>query len=155
MKCHNVLLKVQGAIGISVKAAEDMPSVSARVGIWKETGVDALELFLGDASGGTLFEEGGVPCAELFLSVFGVQLQVIQNLFGQSAALAVPHIPKLYKRVKGADLLSLLLISPTLLSCLLSCLTISLLPPFLSPTRTTGRRCVECCLWPLFGLGSP
>ncbi len=93
VKCHNVLLKVQGAVGISVKAAEDVPSISGRVGIWKETGVDALELFFGDASGGTLFEEGGVPCTELLLCVFGVQLQVIQNLFRQSATLAVPHIP--------------------------------------------------------------
>lgn len=96
MQRHNVLLKVQGSVCVGVKAAEDMPSVGGRICIWEETGVDALKLFFGDASSGTLFEEAGVPCAELFLRVFGVQLQIIQNLFGQSTALTVPHIPKLY-----------------------------------------------------------
>lgn len=96
VQCHNVLLKIQGAVGIRVKAAEDVPGVSGGVGIWKETCIDALKLLLGDTSGGTLFEEGGVPCAELFLGVLGVQLQVIQDLFGQSAAFGVPHIPKLF-----------------------------------------------------------
>lgn len=96
MQRHNVLLKVQGAVGVGVKAAEDMPSIGGRIGIWKETGIDALELLLADASGGTLFEEAGIPRAELFLRVFGVHLQIIQNLFGQSTALGVPHISRLY-----------------------------------------------------------
>lgn len=72
MQCNYVLLKVQRAISIEVKATEYVARICGRVGVGKEAGIDALELLLSNAPTGTLFQEAGVPGTELGLTVFGV-----------------------------------------------------------------------------------
>lgn len=89
---HDVLLKVQHAVGVGVEAAEHVAGVLAGVGVGEEAGVDAFKLLLADLAAGTLLQEGLVPGAELGLAVLGVGLQILQQLLGQSAALRVPHL---------------------------------------------------------------
>lgn len=88
---HDVLLEVQGAVCVGVKAPEHVPRIRRGVGVGKEAGVDALKLLLADLPAGTLLQEGLVPGAEIGLAVLRVGLQVLQELLGQSAALCVPH----------------------------------------------------------------
>lgn len=88
----DVLLEVQSAVGVGVEAPEHVPRVLRGVGVGEEAGVDALKLLLADLPGGTLLQEGLVPSAQLGLAVFRVGLQFLQELLGQGAALAVPHL---------------------------------------------------------------
>lgn len=91
VQSDNVLLKVQSAICIGVKTPEYMPSVGCGVCVREEAGIDAFKLLFADLPVGTLLQERLVPGAEFSLGVFGVGLQVFQNLLRQSTALCIPH----------------------------------------------------------------
>lgn len=67
VQSNNVLLKVQSAICVGVKAPEYMPRILCGVCVWEEAGVDAFKLLLGDLPTGTLLQEGLVPSAKLGL----------------------------------------------------------------------------------------
>lgn len=73
-----------------------MLSVGLGFAIGEEARVDRLELLWRDASGGTLLLEVLVPLAQLVLRELGVELQVLQDLLGNSTALGIPHRISLY-----------------------------------------------------------
>lgn len=79
VQSDDVLLKVQSAVRVGVKAPEDMASVRCGVCVREEAGVDALKLLLADLPTGTLLQEGLVPRAELRLGVFSVGLEFLQE----------------------------------------------------------------------------
>lgn len=91
VQSDDVLLKVQSSVCISVETPENVPRIRRGVRVWEEAGIDALELLLADPPAGTLLEEGLIPGAQFGLCVFGVGLQLFQELLRQSAALSIPH----------------------------------------------------------------
>ena len=91
MQGDDVLLEVQGAIAVGIKAAEHVLGIGLGIGLGEELGVDGLELLPGDPAAGALLQEGLVPGAQLLLRELGVQLQLLQDLLGQGPTLAVPH----------------------------------------------------------------
>lgn len=80
VQCNDVLLEVQSAVIVGVEGAEHMPCVALGVAVRKEAGVDLLELLGRDAPSWTLLLEVLIPLADLTLSEFGTELQVVQDL---------------------------------------------------------------------------